>query len=82
MHSGTITVRKRLMPLQPMLSAASSRELSMFFMAPETYRNTSGNSLERHDQHDAAEAVDVRDGDAEVFEEGGDDTAATQQQDP
>ena len=44
MHSGTITVRKRLMPLQPMLSAASSRELSMFFMAPETYRNTSGNS--------------------------------------
>lgn len=38
--------------------------------------------LERHDQHDAAEAVDVRDGDAEVFEEGGDDTTAAQQQDP
>ena len=38
--------------------------------------------LERHDQHDAAEAVDVRDGNAEVLEEGGDDAAAAQQQDP
>ena len=36
--------------------------------------------LQRHDQHDAAEAVDVRDGDAQVLEEGGDHAAAPQQQ--
>jgi len=45
MHSGTTTLKNRLTPRQPMLAEASSRELSMFFSAPDTYKNTSGNSL-------------------------------------
>ena len=38
-------MKKRLMPLQPMLEEASKSELSTFFSEPLTYMNTSGNSL-------------------------------------
>ena len=41
-HRGMITVKNRLTPVQPMFSLASSRVLSTFFKAPDTYRNTSG----------------------------------------
>ena len=48
------------MPEHPRFSAASMRELSIFFNALGVEEHQR-EQLERHDQHDAAEAVDVRD---------------------
>ena len=45
MHRGMTTVKNLLAPLTPMLADASRSDLSTFFMAPETYMNTSGNSF-------------------------------------
>ena len=45
MHKGITTLKNLLAPLTPMLADASRSDLSTFFMAPETYMNTSGNSF-------------------------------------
>ena len=42
MTSGIIRLKKRFTPLQPRLRLASIKDWSMFFKAPDTYRNTSG----------------------------------------
>ena len=38
--------------------------------------------LQRHDEHDPPEAVDIRYGDSDILEKCSDDTASAQQKDP
>ena len=42
MTNGIIRLKKRFTPLHPRLRLASIKDWSMFFRAPDTYRNTSG----------------------------------------
>ena len=45
MQSGMTTLKNLLTPVTPMLADASRSDLSTFFMAPDTYMNTSGKSF-------------------------------------
>ena len=44
-HKGSTTVKNLLNPVQPMFADDSSKELSIFLNAPDTYKNTRGKSF-------------------------------------